>query len=338
MKPQLIKNWQEFDLYSGGFKYYDSDYNLITPPEDCIVKIYEKFFSNAIEQYKTYKILNVDSIDPEFKSHIGCPTVCLYGIEPNDCYDKYVIQVIYKNGGISLDKYLKDYGKKISLIDILSKIETLMEFIKNLHSNHIIHNDIKPENILVDNEENFRLIDFDISYNSLPQNILEKELFDGGIDLYKREYYEYWSNCTNTVIYCALKMKQREYGDIRLKTMEKIFKENLAKCLITKDEYKNIINKVREKDYDYFDKVFTEDIMELLMFSVDLYSLLLLVREIFTSKKMKIKVEDMKKFALFYENMTKLLSYENITTTETNITEDFVSNFSLLKEAILEDL
>lgn len=64
--------------------------------------------------------------------------------------------------GISLKKLIKT--RKISLQNFLEIAITLSETLSNLHKNNIIHLDIKPDNILINTEENLvKITDFGIS-------------------------------------------------------------------------------------------------------------------------------------------------------------------------------
>lgn len=65
----------------------------------------------------------------------------------------------HKKLSLSSDKV----GKKLSVQDALRYITQVSEALKEVHSNNIVHLDIKPENILCDYADNAILMDFGIS-------------------------------------------------------------------------------------------------------------------------------------------------------------------------------
>ena len=73
----------------------------------------------------------------------------------------YIIEEIAENG--ELFNYIYEYGKSFSE-DISAKIFVrIIRSVKILHENNIIHCDIKPENVLVGNNFELKLIDFGFS-------------------------------------------------------------------------------------------------------------------------------------------------------------------------------
>ncbi len=63
--------------------------------------------------------------------------------------------------GMTIGEYLEDnlYSEK----GVKTIVSSLCDALAFLHSNKIIHKDIKPENVMIDNSGNVRLIDFDAS-------------------------------------------------------------------------------------------------------------------------------------------------------------------------------
>lgn len=63
--------------------------------------------------------------------------------------------------GMTVGEYLQDslYSEK----GVKAVASSLCDALDFLHSNKIIHKDIKPENVMIDNSGNVRLIDFDAS-------------------------------------------------------------------------------------------------------------------------------------------------------------------------------
>ncbi len=64
--------------------------------------------------------------------------------------------------GYSLRKLIQD-KKEFSLKEIIKFLDTMFSILEVMESKNIVHRDIKPENIMVDNENNFWLIDFGIA-------------------------------------------------------------------------------------------------------------------------------------------------------------------------------
>lgn len=63
--------------------------------------------------------------------------------------------------GLTISEYLVD--NLYSLKGVKAIISSLCDALEFLHSHKIIHKDIKPENIMIDNDGNVKLIDFDAS-------------------------------------------------------------------------------------------------------------------------------------------------------------------------------
>ena len=66
-------------------------------------------------------------------------------------------------GGINLDEYFKDMTNMNmhTIFNILTKIIKLLQIIQKYK---IIHKDLKLQNILIDNKQNIRIIDFNLSF------------------------------------------------------------------------------------------------------------------------------------------------------------------------------
>ena len=63
--------------------------------------------------------------------------------------------------GQTLDLYLENL--KFSEEKALCKIISLVNAVKYLHSNKIAHRDLKPQNVIVTNDGQVKIIDFNIS-------------------------------------------------------------------------------------------------------------------------------------------------------------------------------
>jgi len=84
-----------------------------------------------------------------------------------DTHDK--IRLLYKGyyvnyGGITLEKYFSSAPKTSLNARILNILKQLTKSINILWENDIIHNDIKADNIVIDNNDIVRIIDFGLSW------------------------------------------------------------------------------------------------------------------------------------------------------------------------------
>lgn len=76
-----------------------------------------------------------------------------------DINNNYLIEEFIKGSTINKIKYY-DASKKVSLI------LKIIEAVTVLHKNNVIHCDLKPDNIVLDDMGNIKLIDFGISINN----------------------------------------------------------------------------------------------------------------------------------------------------------------------------
>jgi serine/threonine protein kinase len=78
--------------------------------------------------------------------------------------DSYFYMVTeYIEGEDLFDRLIE--GKPMDESKIMHIIKVVLETIKVCHSKGICHRDIKPENILIDKQENIKLIDFGAAEN-----------------------------------------------------------------------------------------------------------------------------------------------------------------------------
>ncbi len=72
----------------------------------------------------------------------------------------YLVMPFMENGSLSKLMYKKGTFSEEEIVEIIRQIGSGMAY---LHRNNIVHQDIKPDNILVDREDNYLLTDFGIS-------------------------------------------------------------------------------------------------------------------------------------------------------------------------------
>ncbi len=90
----------------------------------------------------------------------GTVNVISYFRENNTAY--IVMEYIE---GISLGKYAADRGGKIGCDELLYLMKPVIAALAGVHAKGIIHKDISPENIMVDNNGSAKLIDFGAAYD-----------------------------------------------------------------------------------------------------------------------------------------------------------------------------
>ena len=83
----------------------------------------------------------------------------LHGGQTEDGIYYFVME--YVEAGIPIDTYIKN--KNINNAAIICKIKFVANTMKFAHENLIIHGDLKADNILIDKNENIKIVDFGIS-------------------------------------------------------------------------------------------------------------------------------------------------------------------------------
>lgn len=71
-----------------------------------------------------------------------------------------VYMVLEYLDGINLKEYVKEHGGKLSVNEVTSKLDSVMESLQNLHEHGILHRDISPDNIMVMGDGSLKLLDF----------------------------------------------------------------------------------------------------------------------------------------------------------------------------------
>ena len=93
---------------------------------------------------------------------------------------KYI--VIEYIDGLTLDQYFIE--NKTSIIDILKFFITICETIGHIHQHNIIHGDIKPENILITNDGQLKLINFESGRDDVFNTSINPLHLDSHHDIY----------------------------------------------------------------------------------------------------------------------------------------------------------
>ena len=115
---------------------------------------FKKYVPKNLDYINEYYLRFVDEIKILFRiSHHNIVRVYNYYLYPE--WKTGYLQMEYVNG-VSIDKYEPDgWGKQWH--DIFIEVVSAFDY---LESNSILHRDIRPANILIDNMENVKIIDF----------------------------------------------------------------------------------------------------------------------------------------------------------------------------------
>jgi len=95
------------------------------------------------------------------QSNVDHPNIVhLYGdFEDNEFY--YLVSEFFD--GISLEKFIKKNNNSFNENLIINIFKQILEGLVYLHGKNIIHRDITPDNILIDNNKNIKITDFGLS-------------------------------------------------------------------------------------------------------------------------------------------------------------------------------
>ena len=124
----------------------------------------------------------------------------------------------------------------------------ILEGINFLHTNNIIHSDIKPSNIIVNDNLDVKLIDFDSSILLKKKNNIKLNIIIGTSPfiapeiLNNKTYYyksDLWS-LGSSIIYCINK-KNKDFNNINIDMLEKKVGRNISLLII--DMIKDINNR-----------------------------------------------------------------------------------------------
>lgn len=117
--------------------------------------------TNAGDSQEQYYQLNREKFEREAKiiAHLdnltGIVKVYDFFYENDTVY-----MVLEYLDGINLKEYVKEHGGKLSVNEVTSKLDSVMESLQNLHEHGILHRDISPDNMMVMGDGSLKLLDF----------------------------------------------------------------------------------------------------------------------------------------------------------------------------------
>lgn len=175
----------------------------------------------------------------------------LYEVLENECYIFLVMEFIEK--GNFLD-YVNRKGR-LDETDARMFFAQMIYAVHVLHKNNIIHRDLKCENILVDINENIRLIDFGLSNQSQSQS---NNLFQTACgspayaspEMIKGEQYTYKSDVWSAgIVLYAIAVGYLPYDDDNVqKQLQKIIYSDVQYPAHMSDNLVDLLTKMLEKD------------------------------------------------------------------------------------------
>lgn len=188
-------------------------------------------YEDALFQFKN-EIKLLTSIPPQK----GIVQIYSYFYENHTYY--YVMEYLE---GITLSKYIEDYGP-MSIEEFLQKIRIIFTSLHYLHVNGILHRNINPDNIMIDQFGNLTLFNFEVSKNNINRS-------DGALTLssyYPPEHYATIESMDErsdiyalaaTIYYCITGVKPAN-SLVRLQNPD-VLKKPSDFCIKIKKKYEN---------------------------------------------------------------------------------------------------
>ena len=121
---------------------------------DVAIKVLRYDFSNEDDLHRRFQR---EALSATSLTHPNIVNIYDVG-EDGDIH--YIVMEYVK--GETLKQYIQN-NAPISPIDVVTIMKQLTSAIADAHQNHIIHRDIKPQNILLDEEGNVKITDFGIA-------------------------------------------------------------------------------------------------------------------------------------------------------------------------------
>jgi tRNA A-37 threonylcarbamoyl transferase component Bud32 len=136
-------------------------------------EIFKNIYQNEVGTNLDSKLNNYDTFYKKLRMMITEREILQYSKHKNiirlldyfeDLENIYLVTEYLERG--NLNKFLSTHREDLSMIDLIKIIYQICEGIEYLHSNGIIHHDIKPQNIVMDKKNlhfNVKIIDFNLS-------------------------------------------------------------------------------------------------------------------------------------------------------------------------------
>ncbi len=257
----LCKNFANYSFYSNIF--YSNNY-ILKKYNFHIVNFpftYDKDLLNSIDVHNEGFIQYILSLYTPKKICKKCiPNISyvLYAIDDNKKILNTGIYMEKINGEQFSSILIKNDNKRI--IKILIKLLDIIKYYQ--YRFNFLHNDLKPDNILIDNQDNIYLIDFGLSYINFMNNHIFTTCLDGlEIDKKLNENKDY-----NFDFYSFLNFEFKYNSDILYLFLNMLYKMNPANelyqwilngYLIYNDI--NIHEYVKKSNLNYFEFILSKD-------------------------------------------------------------------------------
>jgi serine/threonine protein kinase len=164
--------------------------------------------SVSVAPVKEYaiKVIKMNKISDHIKSKIKMEVEILSKLDhPNiiklheSFYNDGLLYIVLDKCKTDLSTEIKTNGSKIDISTKMGWIDGLLNGLKYLHQNNIIHRDIKPQNTLLDNLGNIKIIDFGFARYFGAENLMNTicgsplymspEIFISNTYDYKSDYW-----------------------------------------------------------------------------------------------------------------------------------------------------
>ena len=134
------------EYYPDSFASRDSATSTMVTPHESKKEVYDKGLRRYVEEARNLS---------KFYNLQGIVSVKDFFYENGTGY----IVMEYING-VNLKEYLNGMGGKLDEATVLALMKPVLESLYQIHNNGLVHRDISPDNIMVNNEGKIKLIDF----------------------------------------------------------------------------------------------------------------------------------------------------------------------------------